>query len=939
MLTARLSPASPRVRFETVQAEWRNVLPRMDVAVFVGFAASGPLHVPVAVEDDKQYRAIFGADPALARDPQTGETQHALLGPTVRTFFANGGRRCWVIRVAGKDAVHNYFPVPGLLRCGRDHQGKDIQEPAFARARSEGSWSDALGLRAALRARVFPVESFDVEAGSITLSAADNFQTRAPGPQDLIRLQFGDAATTRYVLFARAVPSPSSPTDPNVRYELTDMAWFADQPLAAPVSGDIHVNVSQYSTADVQRPPSYFFLNDPYAEPDHVSQQTRRSAILRRPAGEKSRLILADSINVEVGELLGIGSGDDRGWFAVRKVRQEQAEAAGLSPPPSGQSQLVLDGDLYWLCDRTAARFTPGVLRSGEIVSFDLVAEAGTDNRQVLSDIGCAPGHARYWSNLPGDQRRFRSRANAIDHELVREARAAAFPFSSPDTASFDVYVPLGMLVEFSNPVHAIPQSAEPIVRDGLASFDPSLFLDRDLAGTTTVNLMNEADYLRYYAPRPRPLCGLHAALGFEDSRIGEEATLISVPDVANRRWICHEPSLPGRVQQAIKSDNNKPPLFANCQLSTPPVPVFGYESPPQPLMGGRFTLTWTSGADARYVLEEAESDAFEHPSPVYEGPGTSIDIQRPAGGRYSYRVQTLIGGQKSPWSAPITIEIPTSVSCTLQSVDDPTPSIAVHEVVHPALLQLCAASGQLFAALSLPRHYREQESRKYLSRLSTTLAPERSPSTLSYGAIYHPWVHSRDERGAIAVIPPDGVAVGVMAARAATRGAWVAPANQNYRGVVALDQRLAGALEDDTPINLVRDEPQGFMALRADTLDTVDPDLRLINVRRLLILLRRLALREGATYAFEPNGSALRRLVQSRFEGLLRSMYDRGALGGPTAAHAYQVSTGETVNTPQSVDQGRLIVELRVRPSLPMEFITVRLVQRGDQLSVVEAR
>jgi hypothetical protein len=44
-------------------------------------------------------------------------------------------------------------------------------------------------------------------------------------------------------------------------------------------------------------------------------------------------------------------------------------------------------------------------------------------------------------------------------------------------------------------------------------------------------------------------------------------------------------------------------------------------------------------------------------------------------------------------------------------------------------------------------------------------------------------------------------------------------------------------------------------------------------------------------------------------------------------------------VNTPRSVDQGRFIVELRVAPSLPMTFLTVRLVQSGDRLLVLEER
>jgi hypothetical protein len=38
-------------------------------------------------------------------------------------------------------------------------------------------------------------------------------------------------------------------------------------------------------------------------------------------------------------------------------------------------------------------------------------------------------------------------------------------------------------------------------------------------------------------------------------------------------------------------------------------------------------------------------------------------------------------------------------------------------------------------------------------------------------------------------------------------------------------------------------------------------------------------------------------------------------------------------------VDQGRFIVELRVAPSLPMNFLTIRLIQNGSRTSVTEGR
>jgi hypothetical protein len=118
----------PGFRFETQAPPLPEVLPRMDIAVFVGFAASGPLQLPVAVESEAQFTAIFGDDVPLAWDFGRGEQLYAYLGPAVRAFFRNQGRRCWVIRVAKQTnginrARYNYFPVPGLAHVEFDQEG------------------------------------------------------------------------------------------------------------------------------------------------------------------------------------------------------------------------------------------------------------------------------------------------------------------------------------------------------------------------------------------------------------------------------------------------------------------------------------------------------------------------------------------------------------------------------------------------------------------------------------------------------------------------------------------------------------------------------------------------------------------------------------------------------------------------------------------------
>ena len=110
--------------------------------------------------------------------------------------------------------------------------------------------------------------------------------------------------------------------------------------------------------------------------------------------------------------------------------------------------------------------------------------------------------------------------------------------------------------------------------------------------------------------------------------------------------------------------------------------------------------------------------------------------------------------------------------------------------------------------------------------------------------------------------------------------------------------------------------------------------------MRRLLSLLRRVALLHGAAYVFEPNDDPLRRAVQRGFEALLTRLFELGAFAG---AHAGRELPGRhrlaAEHAASRSTQGRLIVELKVAPSRPLAFLTVRLVRTGDAASQVEAR
>ncbi|HEX3083930.1 MAG TPA: hypothetical protein VHP99_05375, partial [Pyrinomonadaceae bacterium] len=374
----------------------------------------------------------------------------------------------------------------------------------------------------------------------------------------------------------------------------------------------------------------------------------------------------------------------------------------------------------------------------------------------------------------------------------------------------------------------------------------------------------------------------------------------------------------------------------------------------------GTFTLSWGSSppVDGNFILEESVDADFANPETVYSGRADSFTIYGRKPGDYFYRARAFVGAQSSDWSIGVAVRVGEATRWITEDSNDAAPpdelSARTILAIQRSLLRMCAARGDLVCLLSLPEHYRERSAIAHAGLLKATPDVSASISDVSvlssgealdftYAALFHPWLIEREEDQAdrLTCMPPCGAVAGLFADRALNRGAWIAPANQAMRGVIALAPALNPARRLDLQeahINLVRQEPHGFLVLDAETLSD-DPDLVQMNVRRLLILLRRQALVLGAKYVFEPNSPAFRRSVDRGFTEMLDGMFERGAFAGATPASAYQVVTDASLNTPQSVEQGRFIVELRVAPSLPMTFMTIRLVQTSERSLAMEVR
>ena len=116
----------PGVSFEAPPPRRQETLPRMDIAAFAGFAASGPLHVPVAIESPRRFRDLFGVDVLLGWDADRGELRTSHLGHAVEAFFANGGARCWIARVADLATAVQRLQIPGLIPRRRSRRSPSI---------------------------------------------------------------------------------------------------------------------------------------------------------------------------------------------------------------------------------------------------------------------------------------------------------------------------------------------------------------------------------------------------------------------------------------------------------------------------------------------------------------------------------------------------------------------------------------------------------------------------------------------------------------------------------------------------------------------------------------------------------------------------------------------------------------------------------------------
>ncbi len=195
-----------------------------------------------------------------------------------------------------------------------------------------------------------------------------------------------------------------------------------------------------------------------------------------------------------------------------------------------------------------------------------------------------------------------------------------------------------------------------------------------------------------------------------------------------------------------------------------------------------------------------------------------------------------------------------------------------------------------------------------------------------NYAGTYYPWVKTIDvNTNKLVTVPPSVLMAGTYAQNDRLGAEWFAPAGLNRGGIAGAVQvvnRLTQSERDtlyEGKVNPIATFPgQGISAFGQKTLQDKASALDRINVRRLLINLKKFVASTSRFLVFEQNTAQTRSKFLNTVNPYLESVQQRQGL------YAFRVVMDETNNTPDVIDRNILAGAIFLQPSKTAEFITI---------------
>ena len=195
-----------------------------------------------------------------------------------------------------------------------------------------------------------------------------------------------------------------------------------------------------------------------------------------------------------------------------------------------------------------------------------------------------------------------------------------------------------------------------------------------------------------------------------------------------------------------------------------------------------------------------------------------------------------------------------------------------------------------------------------------------------NYVGSYYPWVKTIDSRtNRLTAVPPSVLMPGIYAANDATAAEWFAPAGLNRGGIVgavSVLNRLTQSERDslyESKVNPIATFPgEGIVAFGQKTLQDRASALDRINVRRLLIKVKKYIASTSRYLVFEQNTATTRSKFLNTVNPYLEGIQQRQGL------YAFRVVMDETNNTPDVIDRNIMAGQIFLQPTKTAEFIVL---------------
>ena len=262
------------------------------------------------------------------------------------------------------------------------------------------------------------------------------------------------------------------------------------------------------------------------------------------------------------------------------------------------------------------------------------------------------------------------------------------------------------------------------------------------------------------------------------------------------------------------------------------------------------------------------------------------------------------------------------------------------NESLTDLMVSTCEARGDALAIIDLPDVYTGPQEgtanvtfADRLGVLDTVVSTFKTrKKNSSYGCTYYPWVQVKDSvNNAVLWVPPSVVALGTFASSDRVSDLWFAPAGFNRGGlsqgsagitVTNITERLTSDQRDDlyaANINPIASFPnEGIVIFGQKTLNSTTSALNRINVRRLLIFLKKEISRLANTVLFDNNVPATWARFQSLVRPLLETVKIRFGLTD------YKLVLDETTTTPDLIDRNIMYAKIFLKPARAIEFIAL---------------